>query len=105
MAYDYSGLDWSIATVLGDDATLMAELRTALVDDARSAADLLRRSRCDANWYGAAHRLKGLASSFGAKVLMNAADDALYLAPGDPSVLRTIDAAIEAMAMPVDAVD
>ena len=103
MAYDYSGLDWSIATALGDDAALMAELRHALIDDAKSAADLLRRSRCDANWFGAARRLKGLAASFGAKLLMNAADDALYLAPGDPSVLKAIDAAIAAIALPEQA--
>lgn len=94
MAYDYSGLDWTIASALGDDAALMADLRRALVEDARHAADLLRRSRCDANWMGAAQRLKGLAVSFGAKALADAAEDALTLAPGDPSVMRGVDAAI-----------
>lgn len=100
MAYDNSGMDWAIAGVLGDDAALLAELRAALVADARSAADLLKRSRCDANWTAAAHRLKGLAASFGAKTLMAAADDALNLAPGDPVALRAIDNAIQAIEAP-----
>jgi hypothetical protein len=102
MAYDNAGMDWSIATVLGDDAALMAELRDALVSDALVTADLLRRSRCDANWIGAAQRLKGLAASFGAGALMAAADDALYLAPGDPSALRAVDAAIARLSGPAD---
>ena len=95
MAYDYAGLDWTIASALGDDAALMADLRRALVEDARYGADLLRRSRCDANWIGAAQRLKGLAASFGAGALSDAADLALALAPGDPSALRCVDAAIQ----------
>jgi HPt (histidine-containing phosphotransfer) domain-containing protein len=95
MAYDFAGMDWSLASALGDDAALLAELRHALVDDARSVANLLHRSRCDANWIGAAARLKGLAASFGAQPLLDAANIALDYAPGDPVALRQIDQAIE----------
>jgi HPt (histidine-containing phosphotransfer) domain-containing protein len=94
VAYDYSGLDWGLASALGDDTALVAELRKALVDDAKVAEDLLRRSRCDANWMAAAHRLKGLAASFGARSLLEAANIAIEYAPGDPVALRQIERAI-----------
>lgn len=59
-------LDASLAAAVGNDPSLVLELRAALIDGARHYSDLLARSRCDANWTSAAHRLKGLAASFGA---------------------------------------
>jgi hypothetical protein len=94
MAYDYRGMDWAIAAALGDDTALLSELRQALIADAKAAADLLRRSRCDANWAAAAQRLRGLALSFGSTQLVKAASMALKFAPGDPSSLRAVDTAI-----------
>ncbi len=94
MAYDYRGLDWAIASALGDDTALLSELHQALVDDAKVAVDLLRRSRCDANWIAAAQRLRGLALSFGSTMLVNAAETALSFAPGDPTSLKAVDRAI-----------
>ncbi len=94
MAYNHSSLDWGIAGAFGDNAELMAELRGALVTDAREALDKLTRSRCDANWTGAATRLRSLAASFGATGLLEAALEALNAAPGDPVALRKVDAAI-----------
>jgi HPt (histidine-containing phosphotransfer) domain-containing protein len=95
MSYDFAGMDWSLSSALGDDAELVAELRGALIDDAKTVANLLHRSRCDANWTGAAARLKGLAASFGAQSLLDAANVALEYAPGDPVSLRQVDQAIE----------
>jgi hypothetical protein len=57
------------------------------------------RARCDANWRIAASRLKSLAASFGATGLMALADEALDGAPGDPVVLRKLNAAIEDFAV------
>ncbi len=94
MAYDYRGLDWAIASALGDDSAVLRELHEALVADAKVAVDLLRRSRCDANWFAAARRLRGLALSFGSTLLANAAETALIHAPGDPMSLKAIDRAI-----------
>ncbi len=97
MSYDFAGLDWSLATVLGDDAALLTELRQALIADAKAALDLLCRSRCDANWAQTSKQMKSLAASFGASRLAAAADLALELAPGDPAALREIAAAIAAL--------
>ena len=77
--------------------TLSRELLSALIDSARHHADLLSRARCDANWSVSAHRLKGLAASFGALGLMDAAALAIDSAPGDPVALRTVDRAITAL--------
>lgn len=95
MAYEIGAVDASLAAAVGNDPSLVQELRSALVEGARHYADLLARSRCDANWITAAHRLKGLAASFGAVPLIEAADLALDSAPGDPIALRRITRAID----------
>jgi hypothetical protein len=95
MAYEFGAIEASLAAAVGDDAALLAELRTALVDSARHHADLLGRARCDGNWMVAGHRLKGLAASFGALDLLDAACLALDSAPGDPVALRKVKRAVE----------
>lgn len=57
--------------------------------------DLLRRARCDGNWQVAALRLKGLAASFHAEPLILLADEALAAAPGEPSVVRRLQAFLD----------
>ena len=95
MVYDPGALNASLAAAVGSDADLMGELRAAFLESAARQADLMSRSRCDANWQYAASRLKSLAASFGAVGLMALADEALDGAPGDPVVLRKLGAAIE----------
>lgn len=97
MAFSFDSFDQSILISLSDDPELMGELTRALADNARIHADLMARSRCDANWQTAAERLAGLAASFGAKRLLNAAHQALEAAPGDPVALRSIRQAITAL--------
>ena len=100
MVYDPGALNASLAAAVGGDLELFAELRTAFLESAARQADLMGRSRCDANWEVAASRLKSLAASFGAVGLMALADEALDGAPGDPVVLRKIGAAVEDFATP-----
>ncbi|MEA1619512.1 Hpt domain-containing protein [Erythrobacter sp. T5W1-R] len=92
MAFDNGALDATIAAAAGDDAALLHELRAAFVESARRQLDLLTRARCDGNWTVAAMRLKGLAASFNADELMAAAENALTSAPGEPAVIRQIEA-------------
>lgn len=94
MAYDPGALDTALAAAVGNDPSLIAELRAAFLDSAMKQSDLLSRARCDANWQMAAWRLKGLAGSFGAIRLMDAAEHASRAAPGDPVSVRRINAAI-----------
>ena len=95
MAYEIGALDAALAAAVGDDPTLVLELRSALLLGARNYSDLLSRSRCDGNWLMAAHRLKGLAASFGALQLIEAADLALTSAPGDPVAIAAVRNAIQ----------
>jgi len=95
MVYDPGALNSSLAAAVGCDPELMQELRCAFLESAARQADLMGRSRCDANWEIAASRLKSLAASFGAVGLAALAEEALQGAPGDPVVLRRLNAAIE----------
>jgi HPt (histidine-containing phosphotransfer) domain-containing protein len=98
MAYDPGALNASLAAAVGADAGLMAELRAAFIESAARQADLMGRARCDANWQFAAARLKSLAASFAATGLVALANEAIDGAPGDPVVLRKLNAAIEDLA-------
>lgn len=95
MVYDPGALSASLAAAVGADMMLMAELREAFTESAERQLDLMGRARCDANWRFAAARLKSLAASFGARGLIELADEALDGAPGDPVVLRRIRSAID----------
>lgn len=94
MAYENGALDATLAAAAGDDPALMHELRGAFVESAEKQLDLLKRSRCDGNWNVAAMRLKGLAASFHAEELLEAAENALTSAPGEPMAIREIEAVL-----------
>jgi len=95
MVYEASALDSTLAAAAGDDPALLAELRMAFCDSLARQIDLLRRSRCDGNWHVAAMRVKGLAASFQVWPLMVLADDVLASAPGDPVILRKLQAYLD----------
>ena len=95
MAYDPGALNASLAAAVGSDPELVSELRQAFVESATRQTGLMARSRCDANWLLAASRLKSLAASFGARGLLELADEAIEGAPGDPVVLRKLRSAVE----------
>lgn len=94
MAYESGALDATLAAAAGDDPALMNELRAAFVESATKQLDLLKRSRCDGNWNVAAMRLKGLAASFHAQDLLEASENALISAPGEPAAIREIEAVL-----------
>ena len=95
MAFERGALDATLAAAAGTDPALMAELRSVFAESARRQVDLLRRARCDGNWRVAAQRLQGLAASFHAIELEELAEEALAAVPGEPGVLRRIDALLE----------
>ncbi|HSF12729.1 MAG TPA: Hpt domain-containing protein [Erythrobacter sp.] len=94
MAFDNGALDATLAAAAGEDAALLQELRAAFLESAGKQLDLLKRARCDGNWNVAAMRLKGLAASFHAEELLQAAEIALHAAPGEPMAIRQIEAVL-----------
>ena len=95
MAYESGSFETALAAAAGEDFALFAELRLAFLESASRQLDLLRRSRCDANWQMAAMRLQGIAASFHDDVLAGLAREALSGAPGDPGPVRRIGAHLD----------
>lgn len=98
MSFDSGPLDRYISAAVGDDPAMALELRASFVASARELSDLMRRARCDANWHVAAERLKSLSATFGIIPLIQLAEAAMDGAPGDPAVLREINAAVDTLA-------
>jgi HPt (histidine-containing phosphotransfer) domain-containing protein len=98
MAFESANLDATLAAAAGDDPALFAELRRAFIDSLSKQVDLLRRARCDGNWQVAAMRLKGLAASFHAEAMIDLADEAINAAPGEPTVVRRMQAYVDEFA-------
>lgn len=97
MAYHSTGFETALASAAGDDPALRRELRAAFGDSTARQLDLLCRARCDANWEVAAERLHAIAASFHAVELMELAREARLAAPGEPTVIRRIDAFVSAL--------
>ncbi len=95
MVYEAGALDATLAAAAGEDSALFAELRLAFVESLARQVDLLRRARCDGNWQVAAMRLKGLAASFHAEQLILLAEEALESAPGEPGIVRRLQAFLD----------
>ena len=95
MVLEAGSLDATLSAAAGDDPALFLELRTAFVESVARQVDLLARARCDGNWHVAAMRLKGLAASFRVEPLLRIADEALEAAPGEPAVIRRLQAFVQ----------
>ena len=95
MAFESGALDATLAAAAGEDPALFAELRSVFAESVARQVDLLRRARCDGNWQVAALRLRGLAASFHAEALIALADEALDGAPGEPGVVRRLQAFLD----------
>jgi HPt (histidine-containing phosphotransfer) domain-containing protein len=95
MAFHSGPFEAALASAAGEDGALNGELRAGFLESAERQLDLMRRSRCDANWQMAARRLHALAGGFHAMQLMDLADEALSGVPGDPAALRDIEAHLD----------
>ncbi|WP_133365425.1 Hpt domain-containing protein [Qipengyuania sediminis] len=95
MAYESGTIETALAAAAGEDLALFAELRLAFLESASRQLDLMRRSRCDANWRMAAQRLQGIAASFHDDALAGLAREAERGAPGDPAALRVIGSRLD----------
>lgn len=94
MAYEPPALDSALAAAVGDDPSLVSELRQAFFESARRHAEALSGAATDAEWRSAALRLQGLAASFGAMALMTAAGEAAAASAGDRLALGKVGAAL-----------
>jgi histidine phosphotransfer protein HptB len=94
MAFDPGAISSNLAAAVGDEPTLIAELKLAFAESAERVLASLQAAEDRESWVAAASRLKGLTASFGAVKLMALADQALAAGRPDPAVLRKIRAAV-----------
>lgn len=87
----------TLAAAVGDDQALVAELHGAFVQSAERHLDAMRSAASDAEWREAALRLKGLAASFGATVLMALAGHAAESRRGDRQALADLENGVAAL--------
>ncbi len=80
----------AIAAAVGDSPILIEELRHAFVEALERQLAALEKATTAEAWANAAHRLRGLAASFGADSVMDAAADAVHCRPGDRQVIARI---------------
>ena len=99
MAYDPGALEAALAAAVGDEPTLIAELRGAFLSSAAAHVATLSQACTIAEWRSAAQRLHGLAASFGALRVMDAATQAARSERIDRSHIRKIERAISALAL------
>lgn len=90
MAYDPGAIDSALAAAVGDDPTLIAELRLAFVESAERALVQVTEAADAVAWEDGLARMRGLAASFGAVRLAAAAHDAAAAEPGDASALKQL---------------
>lgn len=95
MAYDPGAIDATLAAAVGDEPTLIAELRGAFLESVQRGVDGLDRAQGAQEWRDAASRLRGLAASFGAIRLMAIATEAIDAQPQDMALLRKLHRAVD----------
>jgi len=99
MAYDPGAIDAALAAAVGDEPVLIAELRVAFQESAERALEALELATDDGAWRTAAWRLKGLAASFGAVRLMEAAQVAADADRDDPLTLDRLRGQLDRLAI------
>jgi histidine phosphotransfer protein HptB len=97
MAYDPGALEAALAAAVGDEPSLIAELRVAFFTSADMHVKALARATSIDEWRDAAMRLHSLAASFGALRLMDVATEAGRASRIDASALRKIERTIAAL--------
>ncbi len=97
MAYDPGALEAALAAAVGDEPSLIAELRGAFFDSANAHVLALTAAKSIEDWHAAARRLHGLAASFGAVRLIDVATQAVRADHIDSAVLRKIERTIAAL--------
>jgi histidine phosphotransfer protein HptB len=97
MAYDPGALEAALAAAVGDEPTLIAELRGAFFASARQHMATLAAAKSIEEWRLASQRLHSLAASFGALRLMDVATQAARAREIDLALVRKIERTISAL--------
>jgi histidine phosphotransfer protein HptB len=97
MAYDPGALEAVLAAAVGAESSLVDELRGAFFSSADDHLSAMRVAHDADEWVAAAGRLKGLAASFGALRVLDAANAAAMAVQGDVRAIARIERALSAL--------
>jgi histidine phosphotransfer protein HptB len=97
MAYDPGALEAALAAAVGDEPSLIAELRGAYFGSAQEHVAAMKRAASLDDWRAAATRLHSLSASFGALRVMDAATVAARAPRIDQALVQKIERAIAAL--------
>lgn len=92
MSYNYGAIETALAAAIGEDSGLIVELRGAFRDSAVAHLNAMASAVDPEEWQDAAQRMKGLAASFGALGIMDAAGAAMRSGPDDGRLAKLRDA-------------
>ncbi|HTH28644.1 MAG TPA: Hpt domain-containing protein [Sphingobium sp.] len=98
MAYQNTHLEAIISAAIGDDPSLMRDLRQAFMGSAEEYVAALGQATSIHEWQMAAWRFKGLCATFGVQELAGLAAEATASSNGDIAILRRIRAALTDLA-------
>ena len=97
MAYDPGALEATLAAVVGEQSSLIAELRDAFFESADAHLGTMKSAEAQPVWEQAAQRLRSLAASFGLQRVMDAAREAGLAPCGDAKALQRVERAVAAL--------
>jgi HPt (histidine-containing phosphotransfer) domain-containing protein len=97
MAYQNTHLEAMITAAIGDDPSLMKDLRQAFLSSAQDHLRALEQATALHEWHMAAWKFKGLCATFGVQELADLATAATDAPRGDPAILRRIHSALDAL--------
>lgn len=98
MAYQNTHLEAIITAAIGDDPSLMRDLRQAFMGSAEEHFTALSQADSIHAWQMAAWRFKGLCATFGVQALADIAAEATEAPQCDPEMLGRIRAALSELA-------
>lgn len=98
MAYQNTHLEAMITAAIGDDPSLMNDLRQAFMASAEDHLATLTHAPSITQWQMAAWRFKGLCATFGVEDLADLATQATTAPLGDVALLERIRAALTDLA-------
>lgn len=97
MAYEPAHIDAALIAAIGDDATLMRDLRHAFQTSAQDHLRALTVAVSVPEWHIAAWRFKGLCATFALDELVDLAAEATACPAPDREMLHRIEKAVEAV--------
>jgi len=97
MAYDPGALEATLAAVVGEHSSLIAELREAFFISANAHLEAMQGAAEPKQWLEAVGKLRSLAASFGLQRVMDAAAAAAAAPCGDKRTIARIERALGAL--------